>query len=74
MTAQELIFTIYLIRFFLTKQFPHKPEHTKCIKKTVQSVVMSEHVLNMNNVIYNSGSINVYHTKRISSAAPFCQD
>lgn len=38
------------------------------------SFVMSERVLNMNNVIYNSGfAINVYHTKRFSSAAPYCE-
>lgn len=38
--TSRLIFIIYLIWlfFFLTKQFPRKPEHTKCIKKTVQSV------------------------------------
>lgn len=38
--TSQLIFTIYLIFdfFFLTKQFPRKPEHTKCIKKTVQLV------------------------------------
>lgn len=41
----KMILTIYLFPFFLTKQFPHKPEHTKCIKKTVQVHVMSEGVL-----------------------------
>lgn len=36
---------IFISMIFLTKQFPHKPEHTKCIKKTVQVHVMSEGVL-----------------------------
>lgn len=63
----DLIFTIYLIRFFLTKQFPHKPEHTKCIKKTVQSVVVMSETCPKHEQCYLQQwfAINVYHTKAV---------